>query len=497
MANISAIKLPSGNTYNLTDNNALPLTGGSVTGPVSFGDSVTMDDATVGNLVVNGALSVTNNLQVNTINGVAVGNSPKFTDTTYSSLAAASGGTAVSLVTTGEKFTWNSKIGATTPTIATDTGTSSITLASAGKYKLTAGGGSVIFTMPTIPTVSYPVTSVNSKTGAVSLTASDVGAAASGHTHTASIATSSGTNELTLALGTKYVLTAGGDTFIFTMPANPNTDAKLQVAEVTSATQYYPIVGTGTTAATRQYDTTGFKYKGTTGTTSAVGTALLELGNSTASGTANNKQGKIIIYGSTAYAHTIEGAPTAARTLTLPNATGTLALTSQIPSVPTSATSSTTGISIAAHGTGTVIGVQSTTTTASKASGANGSASTWAFEDVACDDITAWSAGSGSFTSGAFSGGSGSFSATVSGHVLSFSHTHTAATHGADSHTHTAPSLTYSAKTGSHVKSGGNGTAPSWSFTDVTVPIKNTSASTFVTGTTHTVTDNGHTHTLS
>ena len=98
------------------------------------------------------------------------------TDTTYESKAAASGGTAVSLVTTGEKYTWNNKIGATTPTIATDTGTSTITLASAGKYKLTAGGGSVIFTMPTIPTVNYPVTSVNSKTGAVSLTASDVGA---------------------------------------------------------------------------------------------------------------------------------------------------------------------------------------------------------------------------------------------------------------------------------------------------------------------------------
>ena len=189
---------------------------------------------------------------------------------------------------------------------------------------------------------------------------------------------------------------------------------------------------------------------------------------------------------------------------------------------------------------------------------------------------TGFSGGSGSFTQGTFSGGSGSFSASVSNHVLSFSHTHTAATHGADSHTHTAatygtdsftaPSLgtgfytvgtaasftqgedeftpathgadshthtpptlgtaisiygvqsgTNSTKTASHVKSGGNGTAPtlgtaisiigvqsstttaskvtvtdsetdfgvtdvgtpsSWSFTNVTVPIKNTSATT-------------------
>lgn len=36
---------------------------------------------------------------------------------------------------------------------------------------------------PTIPTVSYPVTSVNTKTGAVVLTNTDVGAAATGHTH--------------------------------------------------------------------------------------------------------------------------------------------------------------------------------------------------------------------------------------------------------------------------------------------------------------------------
>ena len=111
-----------------------------------------------------------------------------------------------------------------------------------------------------------------------------------------------------------------------------NTDTKLQVAAVTSGTTYYPIVGTGTSAATRQYDTTGFIYVGTNGTTSAVGSAKLTLGNSTASGTANNKQGQLILYGSTAYAHTISGAPTAARSLTLPDKAGTIALTSDIPS---------------------------------------------------------------------------------------------------------------------------------------------------------------------
>lgn len=40
---------------------------------------------------------------------VDVPSGAKFTDTTYESKAAASGGTAVSLVTTGEKYTWNNK----------------------------------------------------------------------------------------------------------------------------------------------------------------------------------------------------------------------------------------------------------------------------------------------------------------------------------------------------------------------------------------------------
>jgi len=45
----------------------------------------------------------------------------KFTDTTYESKAAASGGTAVSLVTTGEKYTWNNK--STVPTNHASTAT--------------------------------------------------------------------------------------------------------------------------------------------------------------------------------------------------------------------------------------------------------------------------------------------------------------------------------------------------------------------------------------
>lgn len=142
---------------------------------------------------------------------------------TYSSQAAASGGTDLSLVTTGEKYTWNNKsnlsIGTTsstaaagnhthTATLATDTGTSSITLASAGKYKLTAGGSSVIFTMPTSTNLSIGTTSTT--------------AAAGNHTHTATLATDTGTSSITLASAGKYKLTAGGSSVIFTMPTSTN-----------------------------------------------------------------------------------------------------------------------------------------------------------------------------------------------------------------------------------------------------------------------------------
>ena len=269
------------------------------------------------------------------------------TDTTYESKAAASGGTAVSLVTTGEKYTWNNKsdltIGNTSTTaaagnhthglsLASDTGTSSISLAANSKYKLTAGGSTYVFTTPTDTTYEskaaasggtavslvttgekYTWNNKTSNTGTVTKVSTGVGltggdvtttgtikaklrsetaltndsaaatetsgrvypvaqdksgylavnvpwtdtntwrpvgtgatdAAAGNHTHSLSLATSTGTSSITLSASSKYLLTAGGSTYIFTTPPNTRYDADAvcsttasTAAKVASATGY-------------------------------------------------------------------------------------------------------------------------------------------------------------------------------------------------------------------------------------------------------------------
>ena len=52
----------------------------------------------------------------------------------------------------------------------------------------------------------------------------DNSAAPSDHTHSTTIATSTGTNQVTLAFGNKYSLNAGGTSYIFTMPSLPIYD---------------------------------------------------------------------------------------------------------------------------------------------------------------------------------------------------------------------------------------------------------------------------------
>ena len=139
---------------------------------------------------------------------------------------------------------------------------------------------------------------------------------------------------------TKVATTAYVDAAV----ATGGTDEKLAVAQVSTNGTYYPIFGTGTAASTRQYDTTGFSYYEYNGTTSVTGSSRIILGNNTPAQTAGNKIGSIQIYGGTAYSYTISGStlgPLANRTITLPDKTGTIALTSDVPSISLNGSSTT------------------------------------------------------------------------------------------------------------------------------------------------------------
>ena len=284
------------NEYILQDSGALQLTGGSVTGPVTFGDSVSADDVSIGTLSVTGGATFANNIQANKINNVTVGSSPKFTDTVT--------------------------------TVSTTGSGNAITAITASNGAITATKGSTFLT-------SAPVTSVNGQTGAVTLSIPTVPTNVSAFTNDAGYITS-------------------------------DSDEKLSTVSPSDNTTYSIIVGTDTSKATTKYhDRNGFTYLKSNGTTFSIGTAQLTLGNNVASGTSGNRQGKIQLYGSTAYAHIITGAPTANRTITLPDKTGTIALTSDIPTK----VSDLTNDAGYTTNTGTVTGVKVNGTTINPTSG--------------------------------------------------------------------------------------------------------------------------------
>ena len=64
---------------------------------------------------------------------------------------------------------------------------------------------------------------IGAGTSSLTIGTSSSTAAAGNHTHSLSMATDSGTNQLTMAANTKYKLTAGGSSYIFTTPPDNNT----------------------------------------------------------------------------------------------------------------------------------------------------------------------------------------------------------------------------------------------------------------------------------
>ena len=290
-------------------------------------------------------------------------------------------------------------------------------------------------------------------------------------TYTLTVATSDALGGIKIgysSTGKNYAVQLSSDQAYVNVPW---TDTQVTLAAVTSGTAYYPVVGSGTGTATRQIDTTGFVYKGTNGTTSAVGSAILTLGNSTASGTANNKQGQLILYGTNTKKATITlAAPTADVALALPTSGGTLALSGSTTS------SSTTGISIADHGT----------TSVGSASGwSAGTASSWVFEEKTIPNVT----NAGSASTWTFSGVT-----TVNSVVGEI-----------DSTDNTQLNIVIGTTTVQSKSGGGNGTAPTLgtvikvqskkSGSNSTVPSLTITSTTVVNGKSHSITDNGHTHT--
>ena len=105
----------------------------------------------------------------------------------------------------------------------------------------------------------------------------------SSHSHDVSIAVSSGTNELTLAHETKYALTAGGQSFIFTMPSDSDTK---NTAGSTNNTNKLFLIGAESQGANPQTFSNSQVYT-TDGTLYLTKTTDL-------SGTANNKPALIV-----------------------------------------------------------------------------------------------------------------------------------------------------------------------------------------------------------
>lgn len=154
--------------------------------------------------------------------------------------------------------------------LATDTGTSSISLAANTKYKLTAGGSTYIFTTPPDNNTTYESKSAASGGTAVSLCTTGekytwnnksnlaIGttgttAAAGNHTHTTSLATDSGTPTVTLARNTTYKLTAGGTNVIFKTPASDNTDTKNTAGSTDTSSKIFLIGATSQAANPQTY----------------------------------------------------------------------------------------------------------------------------------------------------------------------------------------------------------------------------------------------------
>ena len=148
-------------------------------------------------------------------------------------------------------------------------------------------------------------------------------------TFATSIATSTGTNQLTLAHGGKYAITAGGTSFVFTMPTDNNTDVNVsQTATNTNAN--YEVLFSGTadnttrTEGARKYS--NLLFNPSTGTLTTTKVSSTEIVCATIDADTGNitdaNVGNLIVTGAARFLNTINGSVSG----TASNVTGIVAI---------------------------------------------------------------------------------------------------------------------------------------------------------------------------
>ena len=116
----------------------------------------------------------------------------------------------------------------------------------------------------------------------------------------------------------------------------------------TDSNTWYPLVFSSGSAASTNYvarvdSDSILVYPGTSPAANTQGNCYLQLGNAKAKATAGNKRGVLRIYGTgTSYTEITSAVASTARSISFPDKAGTVALTSDIPTGITSATSKTT-----------------------------------------------------------------------------------------------------------------------------------------------------------
>lgn len=269
-------------------------------------------------------------------------------DTTYSSESAASGGTTLSLVTTGEKYTWNNK--ANTATTLSGYGITDakiangvITLGSNTITPLTAASDlNATKLTGTIPASCYTDTN----------TTYSLSGTLSSHKFTSTLTaggsgTGTSTSEFTLAAGTGISLEDNTSTKTITINNTvSNTDVSVTNTAVTAATTYYLTGSTSSSTTTGGLSKHASVKAYVSADNTTGGLARLDLGNATATSSTGGKKGVIRLYGTTTYYVGLEaGDPTTNQTITFPNKTGTVALTTDIPDVSGKIDTAGTGLS--------------------------------------------------------------------------------------------------------------------------------------------------------